>query len=79
MCNIVALATRSNLLPILGNRLFGTSKNPWYAVLHVVPYMRENLVGIKFVDFSQNAVLLKLADFKFGDSVHVSILVGYGV
>ena len=36
-------------------------------------------MGIKFGDFSQNAVCLNLADFKFGDSVHVCILVGRGL
>jgi len=29
----------------------------------------ENLVGIKFGDFSKNIIFLKLASFKFGDSV----------
>ena len=32
----------------------------------------------ELADFSQNAMFLNLADFKFGDSVHVCILVGHG-
>ena len=31
--------------------------------------LRENLAGIKFGDFSQNAVFFNLANFKFGDLI----------
>ena len=42
----------------------GESKRP-----HVVYRIVGKLAGIKFGDFSQNAVFLNLADSKFGDSV----------
>ena len=33
-----------------------------------LPYSEENLVGIKFGDFSQNIIFINQASFKFGDS-----------
>ena len=42
----------------------------YFRVQYLITYrIAEKFAGIKFGDFSQNAVFLNLADFKFGDSV----------
>ena len=49
----------------------------WYT--SVVQSNSTYCIAGKFGNFSQNAIFLYLADFEFGDSVHVCILVDRGV